>query len=68
MAERLGVTPAQVALAWLLRQPAVAAPIVGASKIEHLEEAAAAVDLELDDASCTYLEQPYRPHPVLGHG
>ncbi len=68
IAERLGVTPAQVALAWLMRQPAVAAPIVGASKLEHLEDAVAAVSLELDDASCTYLEKPYRPHPVLGHG
>ncbi len=68
VAQRLGVIPAQVALAWLLRQPAVAAPIVGASKLEHLEAAAGAVDLELDDASCTYLEKPYKPHPVLGHG
>ncbi len=68
VASDLGATPAQVALAWLLRQPAVAAPIVGASKVEHLEDAVKAVELELDDAACTYLEKPYRPHPVLGHG
>ena len=68
VAGRVGATPARVALAWLLRQPAVAAPIVGASRLEHLEDAVAAVDLELDDASCTHLEEPYRPHPVLGHG
>ena len=68
VAERVVATPAQVALAWLLRQPAVAAPIVGASKLRHLEDAVAAVDLELDDDSCAYLEKPYRPHPVLGHG
>ncbi len=68
VAGRLGATPVQVALAWLLRQPAVAAPIIGASKLEHLDDAVAAVDLELDDKSCTYLEAPYRPHPVLGHG
>ncbi|MCP3958259.1 MAG: aldo/keto reductase [bacterium] len=67
LAGRLGVKPAQVALAWLLRQPGVAAPIIGASKMTHLEDAVAAVELELDDESCAFLEEPYRPHPVLGH-
>ncbi len=67
VARKLGASPAQVALAWLLRQPAVAAPIVGATRVEHLEDAAGAVDLELDDASCVRLEDVYRPHPVLGH-
>ena len=67
IAERLGVAPARLALAWLLRQPAVTAPIIGASKIEHLDDAVAAVDLELDDAACAALEEPYQPHPVLGH-
>ena len=67
VAGRLDAAPAQVALAWLLRQPGIAAPIIGASKMKHLEDAVAAVDLVLDDASCAYLEEPYQPHPVLGH-
>ncbi len=67
VAEQRGVTPAQVALAWLLRQPTVTAPIVGATKLEHLEQAAATVDLELNDEECAALEAPYRPHSVKGH-
>ncbi len=67
VAARRGVTPAQIALAWLLRQPGVAAPIVGASKMEHLEQAVAALAIELDDQECAALEQAYVPHPVLGH-
>ena len=67
VAERLGVGPARVALAWLLHQPAVTAPIIGASKLAHLEDAVAAVDVELDDETLAYLAAPYRPHPVLGH-
>ncbi len=62
-----GATPAQVALAWLLRQEGVTAPIVGATKLEHLDQALEAVDLELSDEDATYLEEPYQPHPVLGH-
>lgn len=60
-------TPAQIALAWLLQKPAVAAPIIGASKMRHLEEAVAAVAIELSDEEIARLEEPYRPHPVLGH-
>lgn len=67
LAEGLGVAPARVALAWLLRQPGVTAPIIGASKMKHLEDAVAAVDLELDEATRVALEELYRPHPVLGH-
>jgi len=67
LARRRGVKPAQVALAWLLAQPGVTAPIVGATKLEHLEDAAAALKLTLDDAERKSLEEPYRPHPVLGH-
>ncbi|MEM7354817.1 MAG: aldo/keto reductase, partial [Acidobacteriota bacterium] len=67
VAGKLGVSPAQVALAWLLHQPAVTAPIIGASKMKHLEDAVAAVDLALDSETLAYLEEPYRPHPVLGH-
>jgi aryl-alcohol dehydrogenase-like predicted oxidoreductase len=61
-----GVSPAQVALAWMLRNPAVTAPIVGATKPEHLEDALAAVSLELDDEEIKLLEQPYTPRPVAG--
>ena len=67
IAERRDVTPAQVAIAWLLRQPTVTAPIIGASKMDHLNQAVAALDLELSDEECGYLEDPYVPHPVLGH-
>ena len=66
-ARRRGVTPAQVALAWLLRQPGVTAPIVGTTKLAHLDAAIAALDITLDDAECRLLEEPYVPHPVLGH-
>lgn len=67
VARSLGVTPPQVALAWLLRQPAVTAPIVGSTKIEHLEQAVGALDVELSDEDVKRLEEPYVPHPVLGH-
>ncbi len=58
---------AQVALAWLLSRPAVAAPIVGATKLAHLDDAVAAVDVTLDADELARLEAPYRPHRVLGH-
>jgi aryl-alcohol dehydrogenase-like predicted oxidoreductase len=61
------VPPAQVALAWLLRQPGVTAPIVGATKLGHLTDALAAEALELTDDEVASLEEPYVPHPVLGH-
>ncbi len=67
LAKRRGVPPAQIALAWLLRQPAVTAPIVGASKMEHLETAVAAVPVKLSDEESRFLEEPYRPHPIRGH-
>lgn len=62
-----GVAPAQVALAWLLRQPGVTSPIVGATRMAHLEQAVAALDLVLDDDECEALQAPYQPHRVLGH-
>jgi aryl-alcohol dehydrogenase-like predicted oxidoreductase len=62
-----GVPPAQVALAWLLGRPAVSAPIVGATKLGHLDDAVAAVDLTLTAEEVAQLEAPYRPHPVIGH-
>src|SRR5580693_6650830 len=65
-AER-GVPSAQVALAWLLHKPGVTAPIVGATKGGHLEDALAAEDLSLTEDEVRRLEEPYLPHPVLGH-
>src|SRR4051794_3118172 len=58
---------AQVALAWMLHQEAISAPIVGATKPGHIEDAVAAVDVELSDSEIAALEAPYVPHPVLGH-
>src|SRR6202050_865801 len=62
-----GVPPAQVALAWLLQRPGVTAPIVGATKLGHLQDALAAEELVLNDEDMARLEEPYVPHPVLGH-
>ncbi len=68
VAEARGLPTAQVALAWLLHKPGVTAPIVGATKLEHLRDAIAAEGLELSAEEIGRLEEPYRPHPVLGHG
>jgi 1-deoxyxylulose-5-phosphate synthase len=62
-----GVPPAQMALAWLMHRPGVTAPIVGATKPEHLEDALAAAELDMADDDMARLEEPYVPHPVLGH-
>jgi aryl-alcohol dehydrogenase-like predicted oxidoreductase len=62
-----GRPPAQVALAWLLHKPGVTAPIVGATKLEHLDDAIAAVDVSLTEEEIKQLEAAYVPHPVLGH-
>ena len=67
LAQKRGVKPTQIALAWLLHQPGVTAPIVGASKIEHLKDAVEAVDLKLSDEERKFLEEPYQPHPIIGH-
>jgi aryl-alcohol dehydrogenase-like predicted oxidoreductase len=67
LAKRRGVKPTQIALAWLLAKPGVTAPIIGASKLPHLDEAVAAIDLRLDPEELTFLEEPYRPHAILGH-
>lgn len=66
VAARLRVQPAQVALAWLLAKPAVTAPIIGATKIAHLETALAALDLPLSDGDIQELEACYQPHAVRG--
>jgi len=67
VAKELGVAPSEVALAWLLQKRGVAAPIVGATKIEHLESAVRALDVELSADQVSALEQPYQPHAVRGH-
>jgi 1-deoxyxylulose-5-phosphate synthase len=67
VAQRRGVSRAQVALAWLMAQPAVTSPIVGVTKPEHLRDAVAAVDLELTDDEVAELGADYAPHPVAGH-
>jgi aryl-alcohol dehydrogenase-like predicted oxidoreductase len=67
VAKARGVPPAQVALAWLCQKPGVVAPIVGASKPKHLDDALAALNLKLTEAEMTALETPYQPHPVAGH-
>ncbi len=67
VASQHGVTPAQIALAWLFGKPHIAAPIIGASKMKHLEEAVAALEIQLSADEVARLEEPYQPHPVLGH-
>jgi aryl-alcohol dehydrogenase (NADP+) len=67
LAGQKGVKPAQIALAWLLHKPGITAPIIGASKMYQLEEAVAALEINLSAEEMTFLEEPYQPHPVLGH-
>ena len=67
ISDRRGVARAQVSLAWLLSQPGIAAPIVGATKPHHLQDAIAALSLFLSPEELSVLEEPYVPHPVLGH-
>ena len=67
IAEARGVKNAQVALAWMLSRPGLTAPIVGASKMYQLEDALAALEIKLTPEEIARLEEPYEPHPVLGH-
>jgi 1-deoxyxylulose-5-phosphate synthase len=67
IARKRGVSNMQVALAWVLAQPGITSPIIGASKMPHLEEAVAALELKLDESELNALAEPYQPHPVLGH-
>ncbi|CAI9392520.1 MULTISPECIES: aldo/keto reductase [Bacillaceae] len=66
IAEKRGVPRAQVALAWVLQKETVTAPIIGATKLHHLEDAVAALSLKLTQEEIANLEEPYIPHPVLG--
>ncbi len=61
------VSGPQIALAWLLNKPHITAPIIGASKLEHLDQLIAALEIKLTPDEIERLEQPYQPHPILGH-
>jgi aryl-alcohol dehydrogenase (NADP+) len=67
VAKERGVTGSQIALAWILSKPYVVSPIIGATKMDHLEQAIAALELKLSDEEVKKLEESYKPHPVLGH-
>ena len=67
VAKEAGVAPGEVALAWLLSKPAVAAPIIGATKLEYLDGAVRALDLKLSSEQVAGVEAPYKPHSVKGH-
>lgn len=67
LAKERGVSTAQIALAWLLNKACVIAPIIGATKMEHLDQAIAALEIKLSEEEMRRLEEPYVPHPVLGH-
>lgn len=66
VAEKRGVPRVHIALAWLLQKEQVAAPIVGATKLSHLEDAVGALSVKLSAEEMAYLEEPYVPHPVVG--
>lgn len=67
IAEARGVSGSQIALAWLLNKPHIVAPIIGATKMDHLEQAIAALEIQLSEEDVKQLEEPYKPHPVRGH-
>ena len=67
VAKQRGVSSSQIALAWILSKPYVTAPILGATKMDHLEQAIAALDIKLTEDDVKQLEESYKPHPVLGH-
>jgi aryl-alcohol dehydrogenase (NADP+) len=67
VARQKGVSPVQIALSWILHQPGITAPIIGASKLHHLDDAVAALEIKLETEERKYLEEPYQPHNVLGH-
>ncbi|WP_239341791.1 aldo/keto reductase, partial [Frankia sp. CiP3] len=67
VADKRALPTAQVALAWLLGKPGITAPIIGATKTKHLDDAVAALDIALDEDDVNRLEASYRPHPIRGH-
>ena len=62
-----GVSGSQIALAWILSKPHINSPIIGATKMDHLDQAIAALDIKLSEDEIKRLEEPYKPHPILGH-
>jgi aryl-alcohol dehydrogenase-like predicted oxidoreductase len=67
VAEARGLPMAQVALAWMLSKPFVTAPIIGATKPHHLDDAVAALSVRLTPEEIRHLEEAYQPHPILGY-
>jgi aryl-alcohol dehydrogenase (NADP+) len=67
IADERGLSGSQIALAWVLSKPYIHSPILGATKMDHLDQAIAALDINLSDEEMKRLEEPYKPHPVLGH-
>ena len=67
LADKHGVPRAHIALAWLLQKKPVTAPIIGATKISHLDVAVGALSVKLTEEEIGYLEEPYVPHPIVGH-
>lgn len=67
VAEQHGVPRVHIALAWLLQKQPVTAPIIGATKIAHLEDAVGALSVTLTQEEVAYLEEPHVPHPIVGH-
>ena len=67
IAEKQGVPRVHIALAWLLQKQSITAPIIGATKISHLEDAIGALSVKLTPEEAAYLEEPYVPHPIVGH-
>jgi aryl-alcohol dehydrogenase (NADP+) len=67
IAKTRGVTGSQIALAWMLNKSHISAPIIGASKLEHLDQAIAALEIKLSDEESKRLEEAYQPHPIRGH-
>ncbi|MCY8701602.1 aldo/keto reductase, partial [Bacillus spizizenii] len=67
IAEKHGVSRTHIALAWLLQKEPVAAPIIGATKMSHLEDAVRALSVKLTSEEMAFLEEPYVPHPIVGH-
>ena len=67
MAKAHNASGSQIALAWILSKSYVTAPIIGASKMEHLDQSIAALEIKLAPEEIKHLEEPYQPHPVLGH-
>jgi len=67
LATKRAIKPIQIALSWILRQPGITSPIVGARTIEQLDDLVSALDIVLEDEACTYLEEPYQPKRIFGH-